>query len=214
MPGKKARGYYESHRDEIADLIPHHCERILDVGCGYGGLGVLLKKQRNRFVFGIEINASAARHLTQRYDRFFIGSVDDFDIESIRNKFDCMVFADVLEHLIDPWATLDRFMVGLATGGTVIISVPNVRNLAVILKLLIKGRWEYKPSGILDEGHLRFFTKKELVGMIKHVGLYPERILLQKDYYAPWFRLFASAASMIAPELDACQIIVRATKKN
>jgi hypothetical protein len=41
-------------------------------------------------------------------------------------------------------------------------SIPNVRHVGVLLKLLIWRDWEYSDIGILDRTHLRFFTKKSL----------------------------------------------------
>jgi len=56
-------------------------------------------------------------------------------------------------------------------GGFVIISVPNVRNWRVLYDLLLKGRWDYTGSGILDVGHLRLFTKKTIFQALNEIGL-------------------------------------------
>jgi hypothetical protein len=47
----------------------------------------------------------------------------------------------------------------LEPGGTVIASIPNLRNYRVLKALVLKGRFEYQDGGILDRTHLRFFTR-------------------------------------------------------
>ena len=58
----------------------------------------------------------------------------------------------------------------LKPGGVIIISVPNVRNLKVLIPLLLDGRWDYVSSGILDKTHLRFFTKITSIELLLHAG--------------------------------------------
>lgn len=73
--------------------------------------------------------------------------------------FDVVVVGDVLEHLLDPGAVLDRLRPLVGKDGRLLVSLPNVANLTVRLSLLA-GRFEYTPRGILDETHVRFFTRK------------------------------------------------------
>jgi len=55
--------------------------------------------------------------------------------------FDCIVLADVLEHLWDPLAALKKLKRHLSDSGTVVASMPNVRYLTVVERLA-GGRWE------------------------------------------------------------------------
>ena len=78
---------------------------------------------------------------------------------------------DVLEHLKDPWNVLNTLVENnLSPGGTVITSIPNARNHALIFQLLL-GNLEYTDSGVLDKTHLRFFTKRSMCKMVKEAGL-------------------------------------------
>jgi hypothetical protein len=54
--------------------------------------------------------------------------------------------------------------------GCIIISLPNIANWRIRLKLLI-GNFDYESYGILDEGHLRFFTDKTAKKLIQDAGL-------------------------------------------
>jgi hypothetical protein len=52
----------------------------------------------------------------------------------------------------------------------VVASVPNVQNLDV-LQRLVRGRWDYRGRGILDRGHLRFFTLQTVRDLFAQAGL-------------------------------------------
>src|SRR5207244_3853209 len=80
--------------------------------------------------------------------------------------FDVVICADLLEHLFDPWTTLVEFRSLIAPGGSLILSVPNVRHLTVVAPLLVQGRWEYADSGLLDITHVRFFTEGSIRSML------------------------------------------------
>ncbi|MBI3635244.1 MAG: glycosyltransferase [Candidatus Rokubacteria bacterium] len=91
--------------------------------------------------------------------------------------FDCIVCADVLEHLMDPERTLAALLPALAPGGAIVASIPNVRHQDVLLDLLIHGRWQYQWAGILDATHLRFFTLAEIAGLLDRLGLRAEELV-------------------------------------
>jgi len=74
--------------------------------------------------------------------------------------FDYIVCADVLEHLIDPWAILAELVTFLKLDGRIIISLPNVRRWTVWMPLVIKGKWDYRESVIMDRTHLRFLRER------------------------------------------------------
>jgi 2-polyprenyl-3-methyl-5-hydroxy-6-metoxy-1,4-benzoquinol methylase len=77
-------------------------------------------------------------------------------------SFDCIVFNDVLEHVVDPWSMLDRAKERLAPGGRIVASIPNVRHYIVVRNLALRGRWDYADWGVLDRTHLRFFTRASI----------------------------------------------------
>ena len=97
------------------------------------------------------------------------------DVESAElpwppGAFDAIICADVLEHLRDPCGALRRLRSLLAPAGWMIVSVPNVAHWSVRLRLLA-GRFDYQPSGVLDEGHLRFFTRGTARQLMSQAGL-------------------------------------------
>ncbi len=90
-------------------------------------------------------------------------------------EFDYLIFADVLEHLVDPDAALRRCLPYLAPTGRVIVSVPNMRFYLMLLRLLF-DRWSYAEAGIRDRTHVRIFTKHSLTSMLASHGLEIEHL--------------------------------------
>ena len=95
-------------------------------------------------------------------------------------QFDCIVFADVLEHLQNPWKVLKETTELLRENGVVISSIPNIRHYSTLISLAIKGIWPYRERGIHDETHLRFFTLKNIKRLFKEANL--ELTEIERNY--------------------------------
>jgi O-antigen biosynthesis protein len=184
QPGGRPDTYYVQARPEVADLVPPACRRVLEIGCGAGGLGRLLK-ERGCFVAGVELVPEAAEAARRHLDQVVTADVEADGLPFATGSFDAVIFADVLEHLIDPWRVLREAAELLAPGGRVIASIPNVQNVDVIWRL-IRGRWEYRERGILDRGHLRFFTLHGIRGLFAQAGLTVEHVGCR--YRRTWLR--------------------------
>lgn len=205
--------YFQGHRSEVARLVPQNCKRILDVGCGFGGLGRELKAQGFPSVSGIELNPEAAQNLSDVYERYWIADVEGFVLPQDVEHFDCIIFADVLEHLRNPWQTLARYVEWLKPGGFVVSSIPNVRNIALMYNLVVRGRWQYQDSGLLDRTHLRFFTRKEIVGMFENAGLRIDLVSENKENLSLIRRILTAPLLTVIPDLGVCQFLVRARSR-
>ena len=162
-------------RREMLPFIPAGVSTILDVGCSRGLFGAELRRADPAWkLYGIEADPVTAREAEAHYDRVTCGYFpDDLDVGE---TFDCIVFNDVLEHVVDPWATLDRAREHLATGGHVVASIPNVRHVIVVRDLLLRGRWDYADWGVLDRTHLRFFTRSSIEALFASAGMEIERL--------------------------------------
>jgi 2-polyprenyl-3-methyl-5-hydroxy-6-metoxy-1,4-benzoquinol methylase len=204
--------YFSGARPEVAAMVPWGAAKVLDVGCGFGGLASLLKARDVRSIYGIEINPSASEHLQKLYDQHWIGSVESISLPQELGLFDCIIFADVLEHLIDPWETLQRYVKILSPGGVIVASIPNAQNLSLIYRLLFQGRWTYSDSGMLDKTHLRFFTRKEIECLFNETGLKIEMIGVNKDSYSFLRRILTVIPRFFIPDLEVCQFLIRARK--
>ncbi len=144
-----------------------------------------LLKEHGYFVAGVELVAEAAEAARRHLDQVVTADVEADGLPFSPGSFDAVIFADVLEHLIDPWRVLREAAELLVPGGCVIASVPNVQNGDVIWRLL-RGRWEYRERGILDRGHLRFFTLHGIRDLFVQAGLTVEHVGCR--YRRTWLR--------------------------
>ncbi len=164
----KSKEYYEHERTELITLIPSSAKRILDVGCGSGMLGRALRNKNNAlYIEGIEVVQDIIPG--SYYDKVHIGDVESiFPLILASGKmFDCIIFADVLEHLVNPWKMVEISHDLLVNDGVVIASIPNVRYYYVLKQLILQGDWSYEQEGIMDQTHIRFFTLKTMRSMFE-----------------------------------------------
>lgn len=161
--------YYEYNRPEVQELVNPGSKRILDVGCGSGVMAYELKQKLNAEVWGIELFEDAAQRAASKLDNVIQGKVEDAIKQLPQNYFDTIIFADVLEHLVDPYEVIALIKLKLRKKGEIIASIPNVRHWTVI-KNLIEGKWDYEKAGLLDKTHLRFFTLKSAVELFTNTG--------------------------------------------
>lgn len=162
--------YYLHARPEILQLVPLSAIKILDIGCGAGVLGASIKLRQIAEVHGVELMSDAARKAGRCLDRVWNLPVESALPELADGYYDCIVAADVLEHVIDPWTTLIGLKEKLKPDGKIVVSLPNVQNWGVVSALL-EGKWDYRGEGILDRTHLHFFTRKSVTELFWNAGL-------------------------------------------
>ena len=182
-----------SYNEEIYRLVEDGW-RVLDVGCGTGHLGERLKSDKHCFVIGVEIDKDKANQAREKLDGVINSDIELIDDLARYGHFDAIIFADSLEHLRYPMITLQRLSNYLNADGYFLISLPNIANWMIRLKLLF-GKFDYQESGILDKTHLHFFTlattKKfvqEAGFEIVYIGSYNR---LMKKFGRIWKGLFA-----------------------
>lgn len=142
-------------------------KRVLDIGCATGRIAELLKKEKNCFVVGIEVNKEMAEIAKKRCNKVIIENAETVKkIDFPKGYFDIIIFADVLEHCSNPGEILTNLRGYLSDEGYILISVPNVANWEIRLKLLM-GKFDYKGGTILDTGHLKFFTLSSITRLIE-----------------------------------------------
>ena len=163
-------GYHNLLRREILELIPPQASSILDLGCGTGELGKAVKQRQKCFYAGVELNKEAADIAATNLDKVWRDNLNRFEIFPLKRKFDCIVFADILEHLLYPWPVLEKFVSCLSDDGMIIASLPNIAHPWIITELQ-RGLFRYTPAGILDVAHLRFFTQTTIFQMFYKAGL-------------------------------------------
>jgi len=169
-------GYYKSTRDDMVEYIPDGIQKSLEFGCGTGNFSYKLKKNTGAEVWAVEINPEAAKQASQVLDRVINKDALEALGELPDNYFDCVLFFDVLEHLVNPYELLTEIKPKLSSRGVIICSIPNIRYYRVFKSYLISGEWNYKDHGVLDKTHLRFFTKKSIEQMFRILKYDIERL--------------------------------------
>jgi 2-polyprenyl-3-methyl-5-hydroxy-6-metoxy-1,4-benzoquinol methylase len=172
--GKKPPGYYGGARENLIADLPRPLGRVLDVGCGEGGVNGPLRTAGASSVTGIELLAEPAAKAAKRYDHVEVGDASEA-LMRIADEFDTILCYDVLEHLVDPALVLTRLRELVAADGHLHISTPNARHWSLAGDLIVRGTFGYTEFGHRDATHLRWFTRKDLKQLLAQTGWSIER---------------------------------------
>ena len=208
------------------DLIEEYANgralKVLEVGCSGGYFGATVRTQGHT-VWGVEPDYESSQTAKEVLDFAFNGTLDDFYIQHENEKFDVIVFGDVLEHFPDPSSALEDVKAILNNNGAIVASVPNVSHITV-RAMLLEGRWGYNDLGIMDRTHLQFFTEQTLVELFDSTGFNVEKVkqvklsaietaqLVGLDINKSFIKLVEE--SVIDPNLDVFQNLVLARFSN
>ncbi len=179
---------HNNPRTIIARWVPAGA-RVLEVGPGDGVVGTWLTTHKGCRVIGVEYVAAAAAVAAATFEHMIIGSIEDGQVQDqVRSlaPYDVIIFADVLEHLVDPWGVLCALRPLLNPGGRVLISVPNIAHWTARLNLLL-GRFDYTEGYLMDRTHLRWFTWKSARELAARSGY---RIVEEQVVFKPRFARF------------------------
>src|SRR5215216_5986341 len=159
-----------STHSKIVSLVPP-ATRVLEFGCATGYMSEVLKERLGCTVVGIEIDRDAAAVAEQHLERVIVGDAEkiDYAAELAGEEFDVVLLADVLEHLKQPSDVLRRVRPFVAENGVVVASIPNIAHASVRLALL-GGEFRYREWGLLDDTHLRFFTRASIQDLFEETG--------------------------------------------
>lgn len=167
----RREGYFSGLHGGIGVYLLPGTRHLLSIGCASGRTEALLKEQLGLAeVVGVELEPAVAEQARAMLDAVHVGDIETLDLPYPPGHFDAILCLDVLEHLRDPWRTLGgKLRPLLAPGGVIVVSLPNVRYWMVLWRLFW-GRWGYARRGILDIGHLRFFTPRTARQMLIDAG--------------------------------------------
>jgi O-antigen biosynthesis protein len=164
--------YSTNIRHDIIEIIKENVHKeinVLEVGCAAGATLLKIKDiYRNADIYGIELNKHSAE-IAKSFADIRAENVENINLSYEEQFFDYIIFADVLEHLYDPWEVVNNIRKYLKPRGKLIASIPNIMHYSV-LSDLINGNWTYQNAGILDKTHIRFFTLNEINKMFIDCG--------------------------------------------
>lgn len=224
---KSKRHNYEYDVDVESNTAPANVVRmvaqnksVLEIGCGPGSITKILAEQSGCKVIGLELDPDAIKKVAPYCVKVMQADLNSSEWPRLldnTDKFDVVVAADVLEHLYDPWASLQRMVPLIKPDGCIVISLPHVGHAAV-MSCMFNGDFEYRNWGLLDRTHIRFFCLKNIEDLFAQANLkiievaYVTKPPEETEFAAAWGKLSSSvkAALKSSPHADVYQVVVKA----
>jgi GT2 family glycosyltransferase/2-polyprenyl-3-methyl-5-hydroxy-6-metoxy-1,4-benzoquinol methylase len=211
----------QGRRNSLAalfDLVPHGID-VLDVGIGSGALGRRLAADRGCRVDGATVSSEEAARAADGYRRIEVADLNTVGLDTLfdGHRYGAIICADVLEHLPRPTSVLDACRRLLTDDGVLLLSIPNVGYVGLLGELL-EGEFRYRVEGLLDSTHVRFFTRRSLLRMLRDTGWHVDHMesirvdLPESEFRVGFDRLPPSVQRYLLAIPDALtyQFIVRA----
>lgn len=179
-PSPSAQAHHVYHRElvidsedslaQIAKRVPDGAQ-VLDLGAGPGVLGRYLTQHKACEVDGIEFDAASCDLARPYMRRMLCADLEHLDLAQadLSPPYAVIICADILEHLRNPERLVAQLMPMLQPDGRLLLSIPNVAHAGVLAGLLA-DEFTYRPEGIMDATHIRFFTRHSLWTLLQHEG--------------------------------------------
>lgn len=194
----------------LGSLAPR---KVLDLGCSSGLLAAEMRRMGHE-VTGVDMIEFPGA--ANRMDRFVRANLDDGVPDVIGGGYDVVIAGDVLEHVRHPDLILKQICERLAPHGTALVSIPNFSHWYPRIRVLA-GRFDYDDQGILDHGHVRFFTRRSFERLVRRSGLQimrteaigvpVERLTNSRSRMVQWASRLDRFAAMVYPSLFAYQYL-------
>lgn len=162
----------ETSHAKLLQMVPPG-STVLECGPAYGIMTRYLKEKLGCKVYILEVDPDCYANTIQYADGGVCTDLeeDDWLTRFDEGSFDCILYADVLEHLRNPQLVLSKMRRLLKPDGSVLLSVPNAANGDIIMNLLC-DRFHYTPLGLLDNTHIHLFAREDLRTMVQEAGYY------------------------------------------
>lgn len=144
---------------------------VLECGCATGYMTRFMKEKMGCSVSIVEIDEEAYNIARESAEDGFCGNLDEhYWADHFENgKFDYIIFADVLEHLMNPVRTLSFSKKLLKNDGKVIFSIPNICHNDIMIRMYYDN-FTYTNIGLLDNTHIHFWGGNNLPGFCDKAG--------------------------------------------
>jgi SAM-dependent methyltransferase len=207
----------DSSHGRILNLLSSRSpSKILDLGCSSGLLAEKLQEM-GHYVAGVDV--SQHEHVHERMGMFVKADLNQGIPPEVGSQFDVVLAADVIEHLVDPAKFLNEVKSVLSPDGVAIFCVPNVAHWYPRFRMTF-GLFDYDQRGILDQTHLRFFTRRSANRLVKRQGYTVRRLqpvglpldaLGVSSVKGKWLRLLDHVLLALWPTMFGYQFIIEAS---
>jgi SAM-dependent methyltransferase len=188
--------------------------KVLDLGCSSGLLAAHIR------ALGHEVTGVDMMEFPEaigRMDHFFQANLDEGIPAAVGGGYDVVVAGDVLEHVRHPDLILRQIRELLSAGGLALVSIPNFSHWYPRVRVMA-GRFDYDDQGILDRGHVRFFTRRSFERLVRDAGLRirrteaigvpVERLTNSRSRIVEWASRVDRFAAAVYPSLFAYQYLL------
>lgn len=210
----KKRIYFENKRPEMDYFITTTPRSAIEFGCGNGGFSELLKQKYKCEAWGVDIDPESVKNAEKIIDKAICG--DAYEIIEILplNHFDYVICNDFIEHIYSPEKFFVNLRKCLTDDAVLVCSLPNIRYFNHFKRYFFMKDWKYRDQGILDNTHLRFFTKKSMKRSINEWGFQIELIKGLMPTKTAFFYFFNILSLNFIGDMRFVQYGFRARLKN
>lgn len=211
---------YDSINQAVLRMAPPAPERVLDLGCGCGSLGAVLKRVSTGVprITGVTFNHREAAMARSVLDEVVVADLNQLNPADLNGPFDCVICSHVLEHLYCPEVLLANLRRALTPEAVVVVALPNVLAWRLRLQFLL-GRFRYTDGGLMDRTHYRFFDWVTARNLLTDSGY--RVTAAEADGVFPgtrWLPFFGKGLNRVslclAPGLFGWQFVIRACPVN
>lgn len=205
---------WSSHGRMLSWLSGGSPRKVLDLGCSSGLLAAQIR-ELGHTVTGVDMMEFP--EAAGRMDHFFQANLDEGVPAAVGGGYDVVIAGDVLEHVRHPDLILRQIRELLAAGGLALVSIPNFSHWYPRLRV-VSGRFDYDDQGILDRGHVRFFTRRSFERLVRDAGLRTrrteaigvpvERLTNSRSRMVEWASRVDRFAAAVYPSLFAYQYLL------
>jgi 2-polyprenyl-3-methyl-5-hydroxy-6-metoxy-1,4-benzoquinol methylase len=151
--------YSNQGNPSVLKFIDKNDCTVLDVGCGSGDTGNLIKSiYPKTHITGITCSPLEKDVAIEKLDDCICMDIERDPLPNLLNQqYDVLCLLHVLEHLVDPVSAIKKLLPYLKNGGKIIIALPNIANWRYRIPIVL-GEFKYTDSGVMDKTHLHFYT--------------------------------------------------------
>lgn len=158
--------YYNNARLDVIEFLPKkNFQKILEIGGGEFETLNIISRQNNAEAWGVDLNQNQNKKI-----KFIKGSIENQEICALIPDiyFDLILANDVIEHLQNTEEFFNKISTKLITGGLLVISVPNIRQIRGLYHIYFRGTFPREDAGLFDKTHLRWFCKEDIIYLTKN----------------------------------------------